>query len=52
LFQPQLRLDLGELLGTNANQLFVGIEYQYWKNKLGEKGTDDNAAQFLAVWRF
>ncbi|QFU22726.1 hypothetical protein FM038_011545 [Shewanella eurypsychrophilus] len=52
LFQPQLRLDLGEVLGTKANQLFVGIEYQYWKNKLGEKGTDDNTAQFLAVWRF
>ena len=52
LFQPQLRLDLGEVFGTKANQLFVGIEYQYWKNKLGEKGTDDNTAQFLAVWRF
>ncbi|WP_229380902.1 outer membrane protein OmpK [Shewanella psychropiezotolerans] len=52
LFQPQLRLDLGEVLGTKANQLFVGIEYQYWKNKLGENGTDDNTAQFLAVWRF
>lgn len=52
LFQPQIRLDLGEVLGTKANQLFVGIEYQYWKNKLGEKGTDDNTAQLLAVWRF
>jgi nucleoside-specific outer membrane channel protein Tsx len=52
LFQPQIRLDLGEVLGQKAQRLFVGIEYQYWKNKLGEKGTDDNAAQFLAVWRF
>lgn len=52
LFQPQIRLDLGEALGNKAGKLFVGIEYQYWKNKLGEKGTDDNAAQFLAVWRF
>jgi len=52
LFQPQIRLDLGEVLGNKAGRLFVGIEYQYWKNKLGEKGTDDNAAQFLAVWRF
>jgi len=52
LFQPQIRLDLGEVLGNKAGKLFVGIEYQYWKNKLGEKGTDDNAAQFLAVWRF
>ena len=52
LFQPQVRLDLGEVLGNKAGQLFVGIEYQYWQNKLGEKGTDDNAVQFLAVWRF
>jgi len=52
LFQPQVRLDLGEVLGNKAGKLFVGIEYQYWKNKLGEKGTDDNTVQFLAVWRF
>jgi len=52
LFQPQIRLDLGEAMGNKAGKLFVGIEYQYWKNKLGEKGTDDNTAQFLAVWRF
>lgn len=52
LFQPQIRLDLGEVLGHSAGKFFVGVEYQYWKNKLGEKGTNDNAAQFLAVWRF
>jgi len=52
LFQPQIRLDLGEAMGNSAGRLFVGIEYQYFKNKLGEKDTDDNTAQFLAVWRF
>jgi len=52
LFQPQIRLDLGEALGNKAGKLFVGVEYQYWRNRLGEKGTDDNTAQFLAVWRF
>ncbi len=52
LFQPQIRLDLGEVLGNTPGKIFVGIEYQYWKNKLGEKGTNDNSAQFLAVWRF
>ncbi|WP_440875863.1 hypothetical protein [Thalassotalea sp. PLHSN55] len=52
LFQPQIRLDAGELMGMNAGKMFVGIEYQYFKNKLGEKGTDDNAVQLLAVWRF
>jgi nucleoside-specific outer membrane channel protein Tsx len=52
LFQPQIRMDLGEVLGNKPGRIFVGIEYQYWKNKLGEKGTNDNTAQFLAVWRF
>lgn len=52
LFQPQVRLDVGELIGTPSNRLFAGIEYQYFKNKLGTKGVDDNTVQFLAVWRF
>jgi nucleoside-specific outer membrane channel protein Tsx len=52
LFQPLVRLDVGELIGTPSNRLFAGIEYQYWKNKLGTKGVDDNTVQFLAVWRF
>jgi len=52
LIQPQIRLDVGELIGTPSNRLFAGIEYQYWKNKLGAKGVDDNTVQFLAVWRF
>lgn len=52
LFQPQIRLDVGNLLGGKNGRIFAGIEYQYWKNKLGEKGTDDNTVQFLAVWRF
>jgi len=52
LIQPQVRLDVGELIGTPSNRLFAGIEYQYWKNKLGAKGVDDNTVQFLAVWRF
>jgi nucleoside-specific outer membrane channel protein Tsx len=51
LAQPQLRLDLGDLLDIGANKLFVGVEYQYWNNKLGEKDTDDRELQFLLVWR-
>ncbi len=52
LIQPQVRLDVGELLSMPSQRLFAGIEYQYWKNKLGMKGVDDNTVQFLAVWRF
>ena len=49
LAQPQLTWDLGAVFGA-ANHLLVGIEYQYWRNKLG---TDehDNVCQLLVIWR-
>ena len=46
LAQPQLRWDVGA-----ADGLFVGIEYQYWRNKLGTD-VDENVVQLLGVWRF
>lgn len=52
LAQPQLRLDLGEVMYGQTGQLFVGIEYQYWDNKLGDKDTNESVVQALAVWRF
>jgi len=52
LAQPQLRFDLGKQLWGVEKQLFIGIEYQYWHNKLGDKTTDESAIQALAVWRF
>lgn len=50
LAQPQLRLDLGNLWGDD-DRIFVGIEWQYWENKLGDKNTDENLIQLLGVWR-
>ncbi|NIB40947.1 hypothetical protein HBA55_15195 [Pseudomaricurvus alkylphenolicus] len=52
LAQPQLRLDVGHLLFGTKDQLFAGVEYQYWSNKLGDKDTDESMAQALLVWRF
>lgn len=46
LAQPQLRWDIG-----GENGLFVGIEYQYWSNKLGTE-VDESVAQLLGVWQF
>ncbi len=51
LAQPQLRLDLGEALLGVANRIFIGLEYQYWMNKLGTEN-DEKVPQFLLVWRF
>ena len=50
LAQPQLTWDLSKALNGTGNELFVGVEYQYWGNKLGATG-DDNVAQFLVIWR-
>ena len=50
LAQPQLRVDIGDFWGA-PGQIFAGIEYQYWKNKLGDKETDENVVQALLVWR-
>ncbi|AFV00195.1 nucleoside-binding outer membrane protein [Simiduia agarivorans] len=51
LAQPQFRWDLGHALWQVKDQLYLGIEYQYWKNKLGEKGTTESVPQLQLVWR-
>ncbi len=51
LAQPQLRLDIGEFWGR-AEQLYIGIEYQYWHNKYGIKGLHEEVAQALLVLHF
>ncbi len=43
--QPQFRWFVSE-------NLAVGIEYQYWMNKLGDDATDESAVQALLVWKF
>ena len=50
LAQPQLGWDIGKALTGAANQLFLGVEYQYWWNKLGVDD-DDNVAQLWVMWR-
>ncbi|MCK7594110.1 hypothetical protein [Pseudomarimonas salicorniae] len=49
LAQPQLRWDLGHALGWPPGRLQVGIEYQYFRNKLGDPNTDESAVQALVV---
>jgi nucleoside-specific outer membrane channel protein Tsx len=49
--QPQFRYNIGEQF-DQPQKVFVGIEWQYWMNKLGDTETDENVAQFLLVLRF
>lgn len=51
LAQPQFRWDMGKALFNSPKQLFIGIEYQYWRNKLGTD-VDESVVQALLVWRF
>ena len=48
--QPQLTWDVSKALNGEGGHLFLGIEYQYWRNKLGVANTD-NTIQLLVVWR-
>ena len=52
LIQPQIRMDIGEALGNEAGNFYVGLELQYWQNKLGDKDVDESTVQFLTVWNF
>ena len=37
-------------MAGEANQFMVGVEFQYWRNKLGTD-EDEIIAQMLVVWR-
>jgi len=50
LAQPQFGWDIGKALTGHANQLFIGVEYQYWRNKLGV-AIDENLVQLWIMWR-
>jgi hypothetical protein len=45
LAQPQVRYFVSE-------NVAIGIEYQYWMNKLGDPNTDESTVQALLVWKF
>ena len=45
LAQPQFRIFF-------TDNVAIGIEYQYWMNKLGDDATDESAVQALLVWKF
>lgn len=50
LTQPQLRWDVGNHFGK-PDTVFLGFEYQYWKNKVGIDGRNESHPQFLLVWK-
>ncbi|MBR8845952.1 MULTISPECIES: nucleoside-binding protein [Pseudoalteromonas] len=51
LAQPILQWDLGNAVGMPDNQLMLGVEWQYWRNKLGTD-TNESVPQIHLAWTF
>ena len=56
-FVPQVKYDLGVDLGLQKNQLFAGVELDYWKNKFGIKSssafdTDQATGSLIVKYHF
>jgi len=49
---PQLKLDVGALFGIEAGSLYAGVEYDYWENKYGVRGSDQSAFSGLLKYHF
>lgn len=50
LTAPQLKLDVGDFWGKPGN-VYMGVEYQYWKNKFGAKGSTERVPQLVLHWK-
>ncbi|WP_434939831.1 outer membrane protein OmpK [Shewanella sp. HL-SH8] len=53
-FNPQIKYDLGSILfgQHKKNKLLVGFEYDYWQNKYGVDGIDQNTYSVIAKYHF
>lgn len=49
LAEPQLKLDIGDLWGK-AGSVYMGLEYQYWRNKFGSSANTEKVPQLVLQW--
>jgi len=52
LAQPQILLDIGNLMGIKEKSLYIGSEYSYWHNKYGIKDVDESVVQAMLIGFF
>ena len=52
LAQPQLLMDVGDLVGWQKDRFYVGTEAVLWHNKFGIAGVDETAIQAMAITFF
>ena len=49
LMRSSLMLDVGHLMGTDKNVLWVGPGYEYWRNKFGNRSGDGIDVDALSI---
>ncbi|MGZ8196053.1 MAG: DUF5020 family protein [Methylosarcina sp.] len=49
LAQPQLLLDMGNLVGWKNDKVYIGTEYSLWYNKFGVKGAHESVVQAMII---
>ncbi len=52
LIVPRFLLDIGDLTGHEAGNLYAGIEWSYWHNKFGVDGVTESVPQLQVKWQF
>ena len=51
-FTPQLKYDIGSVMGMAPKKLWGGVEYVYWENKFGRSDWDERNLNLLLKWHF
>ena len=55
LVRTSLMVDVGQVLASHKNVVYVGVGYEYWHNKYGNRpgvGTRESAPQLQGEWHF
>ena len=52
LAKPRLLLDLGRALNKKSDSYYAGVQYAYWKNKLGIKNLNESVIEAMFTWKF
>ena len=52
LVHPQIKWNLTQLLGMKKSKLYIGIEYDYWRNKFGIPGVNERNPNLLIKFHF
>lgn len=49
---PRVLFDAGDFLYQKAGKFFIGIEWEYWHNKVGREGVTESNPQLQMKWVF